>query len=174
MALWIYGEFSEEERAFIENRLANEVWTSVSTTNDLLDEDDKPGAYFDKGREILGYAASLLKVLGDEKGDYLRELRAAAYERRKDEESTDYYFTAEEVKTIYELIRNLPEKKKEVIDHFQEIRPEKRAFVKQVAPELFRLRDDKNAWSLYPHDQIEQLVKFFELAVKKQREIVVA
>lgn len=51
---------------------------------------------------------------------------------------------------------------------------EKRALVKQIAPELFRFRDDKNAWSLYPHDQIEQLAKFFELAVKKRREIVVA
>lgn len=121
MTLWIYDEFTEEERAFIENRLANEVWTSVASSEELEEGDDKPGAYFEKGSQVLGYAASLLKVLDKEKGDCLRNLEAAAFDRRSNKESYDYYFTVEEVKTIYNLIRDLPEKMKEIVDHFMEI-----------------------------------------------------
>jgi len=175
MGLMIKGEFTPEEIAFVENLGPKDFWTVVNLPEEAETYGAEPCAYYEKGYFALVHAISLLRLIDEEKAKLLDAVRVEIEQpdNRRDEIVHLYLITLENVKRIYELIRNMPAEMPQLHDDDYFLLPQYEEAVERTDCSLYHLSyNEKKKMIDLSVGQVKQLIKFLELAINKERDIV--
>jgi len=170
MGLEIKGEFTEEETAFVENDGPSAFSVMVTTPADKEKYGDEVGAYYERGNRAIGSAISLLKLLEPLKGEQLETLTEEIMQPKNEVEQGMYQMTREKVKRLYELIKEMPDQWSKICDWKWALQPPFDETVEQIDRTLYRIESGEKLIDMSA-GQVEQLIKFLELAIKKQRDV---
>jgi len=170
MGLEIIGEFTIEEKKIVENHNQKQVWTSVITSERAEQFGEYPAAYYEHGDEAITRTVGLLKLIDGAKAERLAEIRDNAVQPANKQER-GYRLSLEDVKQMYELIKEMPSKWDLIADWSWQLLPEFEEVIDKIDPNLYHTWESGEKHIDMSAAQTEQLIKFLELAIKTKREV---
>jgi len=172
MGLEIKGEFTPEEIAFVENRGPKDFYTLVTTPELAEQYNVAPRAYYERGQRAFINAVSLLRLIDKERAEQLFTIRQEIVQPENAIEEGIYLITLETIKRIHDLVKEMPDNWSKICDWKWALQPPFDETVEQIDRTLYRIESGEKLIDMSA-GQVEQLIKFLELAIKKKRDIVV-
>ncbi len=170
MGLMIKGEFTPEEIASVENLGPKDFWTVVNLPEEAETYGAEPCAYYERGDEAIRSAISLLELIDTTKSKELDAIRESVVQPTNKYNEATYLITLENAKRIYELIREIPDNWSKICDWKWALQQPFDETVEQIDRTLYRIESGEKLIDMSA-GQVEQLIKFLELAIKKQRDV---